>query len=117
MKNFDAQVQELKKYVLEKNLKVKTELDIKDLIKTGSYDSVDTETGDVYEFFVYNNEFLFRADDSIRRYAEIYILKKLQFEMLSYEDKLKSLQLVSTFFNLEDFNKSEENNLLKLLMN
>jgi hypothetical protein len=29
--------------------------------------------------------------------------------MLSYEDKLKSLQLVSTFFNLEDFNKSEEN--------
>jgi hypothetical protein len=117
MKNFDVQVQELKKYVLEKNLKVKTELDIKDLIKTGSYDLVDTETGDVYEFFVYNNEFLFRADDSIRRYAEIYILKKLQFEMLSYEDKLKSLQLVSTFFNLEDFNKSEEklfeNNLNK----
>jgi hypothetical protein len=109
MKNFDAQVQELKELALEKKLEVKVGLDVNDLTLTSSYDIVDTESGDVYEFSVYDDKYLVRKADSIRRYAELFILKKLFFEMLSYEDKLKSLQLVSTFFNLEDFNKSEEN--------
>ena len=109
MKNFDAQVQELKELALEKKLEVKVGLDVNDLTLTSSYDIVDTESGDVYEFSVYDDKYLVRKADSIRRYAELFILKKLFFEMLSYEDKLKSLQLVSTYFNLEDFNKSEEN--------
>lgn len=108
MKNFDKQVQELKQIVLDKKLEVKLVLEVKDLTLTSTYDVVDTETGDVYEFSVYDSKYLFRGDDTKRRYAEMFILKKLFFEMLSYEDKLKSLQLVSTYFNLEDFNKYEE---------
>jgi hypothetical protein len=58
MKNFDAQVQELKKYVLEKKLEVKPSLEVKDLTLTNTYDVVDTETGDVYEFSVYDGKYL-----------------------------------------------------------
>lgn len=109
MKNFDKQVQELKEIALKNNLEVKLRLEVKDFTLTTTYSIVDTETGDVYEFGVYDNKYLFRGNDDIRRYAEIFILKDLYFDMLSYEDKLKSLQLVSTYFNLEDFDKYEEN--------
>lgn len=109
MKNFDKQVQELKELVLERKLEVKLELETKDFTLTSTYDVVDTETGDVYEFGVYDSKYLFKGDDSVRRFQEKFILKKLYFEMLSYEDKLKSLQLISTYFNLEDFDKKEEN--------
>jgi hypothetical protein len=109
MKNFDKQVQELKELALERKLEVKLELETKDFTLTSTYDVVDTETGDVYEFSVYDSKYLFSGDDSKRRFEENFILKKLYFEMLSYEDKLKSLQLISNYFNLEDFDKKEEN--------
>jgi hypothetical protein len=109
MKNFDKQVQELKELALERKLEVKLELETKDFTLTSTYDVVDTETGDVYKFSVYDSKYLFSGDDSKRRFEENFILKKLYFEMLSYEDKLKSLQLISNYFNLEDFDKKEEN--------
>ena len=109
MKNFDKQVQELKEIALDKKLEVKLDLETRNFTLTSTYDIVDSETGDVYEFSVYDSKYLFSGDDSKRRFEENFMLKKLYFEMLSYEDKLKSLQLISTYFNLEDFDKKEEN--------
>ena len=59
MKNFDKQVQELKELALERKLEVKLALEVKDLTLTSTYDVVDTETGDVYEFSVYDSKYLF----------------------------------------------------------